>query len=127
MQVRWLRTAFLAAVRAEAAYFSTRNRDFDAAIMGDLAFQFLVQLAFELANLSTSHASDVNMIARAVALVKVAVASQVKKVEFVYQSLAFQQIERSVDGDTRNSRIDLLSAFEDFIRVEMPPGSFHHL
>jgi hypothetical protein len=127
LQVRWLRTAFLAAVRAEAAYFSTRNRDFDAAIMGDLAFQFLVQLAFELANLSTSHASDVNMIARAVTLVKMTVAAEVQKIQLIYQSVALQQVNRAIHGDACDSRINFLSAFEDFVGVKVPPGSLHHL
>lgn len=95
--------------------------------MRDLAFQFFVELAFELSDFPASHASDVNMIARAVALVKMTVASQVKQVEFVDQSLALQQIEGSVDRDARDSRIDLLGAFEDFVSIKMPPGGFHNL
>jgi hypothetical protein len=67
------------------------------------------------------------MVARAVALVKVTVATQVKKVEFVDQSLSLQQIEGSVDGDAGDSRVNFLSAFEDFVGVEMPPGGFHNL
>ena len=122
-----LRIAFLAAVRAEAAYFGTRHRDFDSAIVRDLAFQFFVELAFELSDFPASHASDVNMVARAVALIKMTVAPQVKKVELVYQSLALQQIEGSVDGDTRDSRINFLGAFENFVGVEVSPGGFHNL
>ena len=67
--------------------------------MGNLPLQFLVELAFEFANFSASHASHVDMVARAVALVKVTVATKVKKIEFVNQALAFQQIEGSIDGD----------------------------
>lgn len=124
---RRLRTAFFAAVRAEAAYFRARYRDFDTAIVGDLPLQFLVQLAFEFTDFSASHAGDVDMIARAVALVKVTVAPQVKKIQLVNQSLALQQIEGSIDGDAGDSRVNFLGAFEDFVRVEMPPGGFHHL
>ena len=95
--------------------------------MGNLALQFFVQLAFELANLTASYTSDVNMVARAVALVKVAIAPQVKKVELVNQSLALEQIECAIDGDTRDARINFLSALEDFISVEVPSGGFHYL
>jgi hypothetical protein len=67
------------------------------------------------------------MIARAVALVKMTVTPKVKQVEFVYQSLALQQIESSVDGDARDFRINFLGAFENFVGVEMPPGGLHNL
>jgi hypothetical protein len=67
------------------------------------------------------------MIARPMALVKVTVATQVKKVEFVDQSLSLQQIEGSVDGDAGDSRVNFLSAFEDFVGVEMAPSGFHNL
>lgn len=122
-----LRIAFLAAVRAQAAYFRARHRDFDAAIVRDLPLQFFVELAFELSDFPAAHASHVNMVARAVALVKMAVAPQVKQVELVDQSLPLQQVERSIDRDARDSRINFLSAFEDFVGVEVPPGGFHDL
>ena len=67
------------------------------------------------------------MVTRAVALVKMTVAPQVKKIELVYQALTLQQIEGSVDGDARDSRIDFLSAFENFVGIEMSPGGFHNL
>jgi hypothetical protein len=67
------------------------------------------------------------MIARPMALVKVAVAPQMQKIQLVYEPLALQQIEGSIDGDAGDSRVNFLGAFEDFVGVEVPPGGFHHL
>lgn len=117
----------LAAIRAEAAYFCTRYGDFDAAVVGNLALQFLVEFAFKLANLSASHARYVDMVAWAMAFVEMAVAAQVKKVEFVNQALAFQQVERAIHGDASDPGIHFLGAFEDFARVQMATRGFHHL
>src|ERR1700722_8877042 len=73
----------LAAIHAEAAYFGSRYGDFDAAVVGNLALQFLVEFAFKLANLSAAHARYMDMVAWAMAFVEMAVATQMKKVEFV--------------------------------------------
>jgi len=117
----------LAAIRAEAAYFGSRYGDFDSAIAGNLAFQFLVEFTFELANLSASHAGYVDMVARAVALVEMPVAAKVKKIELVNQALALQQIDRAIHGDASDRGINFLGAFEDFARVQVAAGCLHHL
>lgn len=117
----------LPAIRAEAAYFCTRYGDFDAAVVGNLALQFLVEFAFELANLSASHTRYVDMVARTVAFVEMAVAAQVKKVQLVDQALALQQIERAIHGDASDPGIHFLGAFEDFARVQVATGRLHHL
>ena len=66
-----------AAVGAEAAYFCAGYCDFDAAVAGDLGFELLVEFAFEFADFPTADAGHVDVIARAVAFVEVAVAAEV--------------------------------------------------
>jgi hypothetical protein len=117
----------LAAIRAETSYFGSRYGDFDAAVVRNLAFQFFVQLAFKLTNLSAAHARYVDMIARAMALVEMAIAAKMKKIELVNQALALQQVDRAIHGDASDPGIDFLRAFEDFTRVQMATGGFHYL
>jgi hypothetical protein len=117
----------LAAIRAETSYFGSRYGDFDAAIVGNLALQFFVEFAFKLANLSTSHTRNMDMVARAMALVEMAIAAKVKKVQFVNQALALQQVDRAIHGDASDPGVDFLGAFEYFPRVQMAAGGFHYL
>jgi len=117
----------LAAIRAEAAYFGSRYGDFDAAVVGNLALQFFVEFALKFADFSASHAGYVDMVARAVAFVEVPIAAKVKKVQLVDQALALQQVDRAIHGDASDPSIHFLGAFEDFARVQMAAGGFHHL
>ncbi len=68
-----------------------------------------------------------DVIARAVAFVEVAVAAQVQEVELVDQAVAFQQVDGSVDRYLRDSRVQLARAFQDFACVEVTAGCFHYL
>jgi len=115
------------ALGAGAANFCPAHRDADVAIGRDLFLQLLVELAFHFAHFSALQASNMDMVARPVALVEVPVPAQVQQIEFVDQAVALQQIDRTVDRDARDVGINLLRAIEDFARVEMPPRSFHHL
>jgi hypothetical protein len=65
-----------AAVGAEAAYFCAGNCDFDAAVAGDLGFQLLVELAFEFTDFAAADTGYVDVVARSVAFVEVAVAPE---------------------------------------------------
>ena len=67
------------------------------------------------------------MVARAVAFVEVAIATQVEQIEFVNQALAFEQVERAIDGDAGDAGIEFLGTFEDFSGVEMAARCFHDL
>ena len=115
------------AIRAETSYFGSRYGDFDATIVGNLALQFFVEFAFKLANLSTSHTRYMDMVARAMTLVEMAIAAKVKKVQFINQALALQQVDRAIHGDASDPGVDFLGAFEDFTRVQMAAGAFHYL
>ena len=80
--------AWFAAVGAEAAYFCAGHCDFDAAVAGDLGFQLLVEFAFEFADFAAADAGDVDMVARAVGFVEMAIAAEMQKIELVDQAVA---------------------------------------
>lgn len=68
-----------------------------------------------------------DVVARAMALVIVAVPPQMKQIELVNQAVALEQVNRAIDGDARNVLINAQGAIEDFVGVEMAASSFHHL
>jgi hypothetical protein len=84
--------AGFAAVGAEAAYFCAGYRDFYAAVSGDLGFELLVEFAFEFADFAAADAGYVDVVARAVAFVEVAIAAEMQEIELVYQAVALQEI-----------------------------------
>jgi hypothetical protein len=95
--------------------------------VGNLAFQFFVQLAFEFANFSAAHAGYVNVVAWAVALVEMSIAAEVEEIQLVDQAVAFEKIECAIHGDARDSGVHFLGTLENFARVQMAACSFHHL
>src|ERR1700730_16544522 len=68
-----------------------------------------------------------DMVARAMALIEVAVAAKMKQIELVNQAVSFQQVNGAVHGHTCDIRIYLLSAIEYFASIQMPLRFFHHL
>ena len=68
-----------------------------------------------------------DVIARAVAFVEMLIATQVQQVQLVDQAVAFQEIERAVDRDAMDSRIDFYGAIEDGAGIEVALGAVHHL
>ena len=103
------------------------TRDFDAAIAGNLLLQLLVEVAFELANLPAANAGDVDVVARTVGFVEMAVAAKVKQIEFVNQAEMLEKFEGAIDGDAVDIGVDLLRDIEDFSCVHVARGGFHHL
>ncbi len=116
----------VAAILAKAADFRASDGDFDLEIAGNLRFQILVKLGFEFTDFSAAHACDVNVIARAVAFVIMAMAAQMEKIEFVDKTVIFEKVHRAIDRDPRDIRIDLLRAFENFFRVHVARGALKH-
>jgi hypothetical protein len=123
----WVCCGFaVAAVFAETAYFGARDGDFDVEIIGNLRLQILVELRFEFPHPAAADARHVNVIARAVAFVIVAMAAQVKQVEFVDQAVVFQQVHGAIDRDARDVGIDFLRAIENFFGVHVAGRTFEH-
>ena len=68
-----------------------------------------------------------DMIARAVGFVVVAVAAEVEEIEFIDETFLFEKVNRAVNGDEVNFGIDFLGAGEDLVHVEMLLGGIHDL
>ena len=117
---RVFRGLAVAAIFAEAADFGARDADFDVEIVGNLRFQILVKLRLKLAYFSAANAGDVNVIARAVAFVIVAMAAQMEKIEFIDEAVTLEQVHRAIDSHTRDIGIDPLRAFENLFRIHVP-------
>jgi hypothetical protein len=99
----------------------------DVAVYGDLLFELLVKAGFEFAHFAATETGDMDMVAGAVSFVIVAVATEVEEIEFVDEAFLFEQVDGAVDSDEVDFRINLLSAFEDLIDVEMLLGGIHDL
>lgn len=112
---------------AVAADFGAADLNADAAFAFDLLLQLFVEAAFEFADFAAAQAGDVDMVAGAVAFVIVAVAAEMEQVEFVDQTVALEEIDGAVNGDAMDAGIDFVSAFEDFIGIEMALGGIHDL
>jgi hypothetical protein len=115
------------AIVADAAYFGARNRNEQITIAGDLIFQLFVKMAFEFPDFTAAQAGDMNVVARAVGFVVMAIAAKVQQVKFINETMFFQKINRAVHGDQVDVFVQFLSAFEDLIDVEMLFGVVHHL
>ena len=68
-----------------------------------------------------------DVVARAVAFVKVAIAAEMQEVELVDQAVTLQEIESAIYGDAGYARIELLGALENFVGVEVAAGGVHDL
>ena len=116
-----------AAIRANAANFRSADRDFDSTVRRDLPLQLFVKLALELAHFAALHASNVDVVARAVFFIEVAMSAQMEQIEFVDQTLALQQIDGSIYRNARDVRINFLRALQNFVSIQMPRRGFHYL
>ena len=110
---------------ANAADFGTGYGDLEVAVAGDLLLQLLVETGFEFTNLAAAETSNVDVIARAVGFVVVAIAAEMKKVEFVNKALALEQINGAVDGDEVDVGIDFLRTVENLVDIEVLLGGVH--
>ena len=68
-----------------------------------------------------------DVVARAMRFVVVAITAEMEKIEFVDEAFFLEQVDSAVDGDEMDVGIDLLSALEDLIDVEMLLGAVHDL
>ena len=110
---------------ADAADFGARDGDLDVAVAGDLLLELFVEARFEFANFAAAETGDVNVVARAMRFVIVAVATEVEKIEFVDESLALEKVDGAIDGDEMDLGVDLLGTLEDLVDIEMLLGAVH--
>src|ERR1700676_4705217 len=72
-----------------AAYFGARDGYFHVEVTGDLLFQLFVETALKFADFAATQAGHMNMVARAVAFVVVAVTAQMQQVQLIDEPLFF--------------------------------------
>src|SRR5581483_3554083 len=99
--------------------FRPGNRNFHSEVAFDLRLELLIKPAFEFPDLATLQASNVNVVARTVSFVIVAVAAQVQKVQLVDQAMLLQQVNGAIDGHQMDVRIDDFGPLEDLIDVQV--------
>src|SRR5580704_18332430 len=68
-----------------------------------------------------------DVVAWAVALVIMAVATQMQQVKFVDKSMLFKEFDRAVNGDQMDARIDFPGAVKNLIHVQVLLGGIHDL
>jgi len=115
------------AVVADTPDFGAGDSDLDVAVAGDLIFELLVEAGFEFANLAAAEAGHMDVVARAMSFVVVAIAAEMEKIEFVDEAFFLEQVDGAINGDEMDVGIDLLGALEDLIDVEMLLGAVHDL
>jgi len=94
-------------------------------IAGDLFFQLFVEAGFELADFAAAEAGDVDVVARAMGFVVVAVAAEVEEIELVDEAFFLEEVDGAIDGDEVDGGVHFLGAFEDLIDVEVLLGGVH--
>jgi hypothetical protein len=112
---------------ADAAYFGAGDGDLHVEVAGDLFLELFVEAAFKFADFAATQAGDVDMVARAVGFVVVAVAAEMQEIKFVDEAVFFEEIDGAVDGDEMDAGIDFYGAVEDLVDVEVLFGGVHDL
>ncbi len=110
---------------ADAADLGAGDGDTHIEVAGDLFLELFVEAGFEFANLAAAETGDMDVVARAVSFVVVAITTEVEKIELVDESLFLEEVDGAIDGDEMDGGIDFLGAFEDLIDVEMLLGVVH--
>ena len=98
----------------------------EAAIALDLAFEPIKKITFEFHDFAAPQTCHVNVVALRAALVVMLFSLEMHEVEFVHQAVALQQVERAVNRDTIDLRIDFLRAAQNPGRIEVLLGRFDH-
>ena len=96
-------------------------------VAGDLFFELLVEAGFEFADFAAAETGDVDVVARAVGFVVVAVTAEMEEIEFVDEAFFFEEIDGAVDGDEVYGGVHFLGALEDLVDVEVLLGGVHDL
>jgi hypothetical protein len=112
---------------ADATYFCAGDGDLDAAIVGDLLHEVLVEAGLEFTDFATADAGDMNVIARTMSFVVVTIAAEMEEIEFVDETFFFEQVDGPIDGDEMDFGVDFLGAIEDLVDIEVLLGGVHHL
>jgi hypothetical protein len=96
------------------------------AVTLDLTFEPVKKVALELGDLSTAQAGHVNVITLGPSFVEVLLALHVHEIKFVHQAMAFQKLQRPVNGDSVDASVQAARLAKDLTCVQMLFRRFHH-
>ena len=111
---------------AVAADFHSSYNDVELALALDLAFKAIEQIALELHYFSAAQAGHVQVVALWSPLVIMLLPFEMHQVQFVYQTVAFEQGQRPVYRHAIDMRIDLSRLAQDLASVQMLFCSLDH-
>ena len=97
----------------------------EAAFALDLALQAIKEVALELGDLAATQARHVDMVALRAPFIEVLLALHVHQVEFINQTVAFEQSERAIDGDSVNARIEAAGLTKNLSSIKVLLGGLH--
>ena len=92
-----------------------------------MLLELFVEAGLEFANFAAAEAGNVNVVARAMSFVVVAIAAKMEEIELVDEAFFFEQVDGAVNGDEVDFGADLLGTVEDLVDVEMGFGGVHDL
>jgi len=96
------------------------------AVVLDLIFEPIEQLAFKFGDLSATQARHVNMIALRPPFIKMLLALHVHKIEFVNQPVSLQYLQRAINRNPVDSGVELSRMAEDLRRIQVLFGIFYY-
>jgi hypothetical protein len=120
------RSACSAALGAVTANFEPADDDVEPALALDLSLEPVEQIAFEFRNFSASKAGHVDVIALWAAFVEVLLALHMHEVEFVNQTVAFQEIQRAIHSHAIDAWIEPPRLAKNLRGIQMLLRGFNH-
>lgn len=107
-----------------SANFEARDQHMESAIGFDLLLEFVELIADEFGDFSATQARHVYVIFPQLALVIMALAVEVHEIEFVDQSVTFEQAESAIHGAAIDTGVEALRLPQNLACVQMLVGGF---
>jgi hypothetical protein len=108
-----------AALRAVSTNFKARNDDVESTVALNLPFQSIKEITFELGDLAATKTRHVNVISLRSSLIVVLLTLQMHQIQLIYKPVALEQIERAIDRNPIDLRIQSTCLAEDLAGVQM--------
>jgi two-component SAPR family response regulator len=106
-------------LRAVTTDFQSRNDNMEPAIALNLTLQSIEKIAFKFGDLPATKACHVNVISLGSSLIVVLLTLQMHEIELIYKPVTLEQIERAIDRNSIDLRIQSTRLAEDLAGVQM--------
>ena len=114
------------ALSAVAADFQSGNNNVEATVALDLSLEAVEEIAFKFQDFPTAEAGHVDVITLRAPFIKMLLPLHMHQVEFVYESVPLQQLERPIYSNAVDARIDLMGMPENLRCIQMLFRSLNH-